>query len=111
MITPIMVYSPPQRSFEDRLLSAAVDYSSDPSQQKAFMDGAKWATGGDSGLAIFLTIVIGLFLMFQVAAGVIGMMNGNDGYSQRMTNKYKYVFPAYNIGYDISKWMSKEERK
>ena len=115
MIPIIVAPAAPQETFEHKVHRAAEHYSEKPDLQDAFISGAKWATPdcdftGFQGLVLVL-VIIGSISSFGSFVGGLANSgpNWNDGVKWDIPAKK--IFPFYNLGLVVGKWLMTSKDK
>lgn len=91
-------------SFEELLIQASVKYSSTVGDQRAFMDGAKWAEARHSSSSGW-GIVIAALLLVHAGAALVGVVFGHIdwgfGFRKRkyFSTALSILFPSFEAGY------------
>jgi hypothetical protein len=112
MIAPIIVPAPASIPWIVQVHAAAAEKYSTLTEQKAFIDGAKWEHGADcSGWKLMAGIVVVMWLPLNLVAFCFGAADTSTPYSfgPVLGGKWDYLFPGYCVGYKFGKFMGKAE--
>jgi hypothetical protein len=65
------------------------------------------AGGKVDPLALILTYFLLTIITLQIGSFIIGILEGNSAREELLTNKWRFIFPLRNLGFRISRWLSK----